>query len=63
MKKVILGIGLFALTFISVIPANAICRNPDGSIKVIDGNVYSGDNFDGSCSDCDYDCERPIIMQ
>ena len=64
MKKVILGIGLFTLTFVSVLPANAICRDGNGDIIVGPGDVvYSGDNFDGSCSDCDMNCARPIAVE
>jgi len=60
MKKLILSIGVIALTFGSIMPANAICRNPDGTILVVVGWTYLGDNFDRSCSDCNYDCGRPL---
>lgn len=61
MKKLILGIGLLALTLASTVPASAICRNPDGTIHVENGMVFSANNFDGSCSNCDYTCSMPIL--
>jgi predicted RNA methylase len=62
MKKLILGLGVFALTFASLAPASALCSNPDGSV-VDDGSdkVYARGNDDGTCSDCDYTCSMPIL--
>lgn len=61
MKKLILGIGLLALTFASAVPASAICRNPDGTIDEQNGMVFSANNLDGSCSNCDYSCSMPVL--
>lgn len=63
MKKLILGLGVLALSFASIMPASAICRNPDGSIDTGPNGdtVYSANNLDGSCSNCDYTCSMPIL--
>jgi hypothetical protein len=60
MKKLILSIGVIALTFGSIMSAKAICRNRDGSILVVGGWTYSGQNSDGTCSGCNWDCGRPL---
>lgn len=60
MKKLILSIGVIALTFGSIMPANAICRNPDGTIVIIGNATFSRDNGDGSCSGCNMTCGRPL---
>ncbi|MBW3470070.1 hypothetical protein [Arthrospiribacter ruber] len=60
MKKFIIGIGLLALTFVNLIPSFAICRDGNGQIEVENGRVFSANNLDGSCSDCDYTCSMPI---
>lgn len=49
MKKLILSIGVIALTFGSIMPANAICREADGTIAIRDGATLSGQNPDGTC--------------
>jgi hypothetical protein len=46
--------------FINMTTANAICYDSNGNIAIIHGQVFSGDNFDGSCSDCNWNCARPI---
>lgn len=61
MKKLILGLGVLSLTFASVIPASAICRDENGDIVVENGMVFSANNLDGSCSGCDYTCSMPIL--
>jgi hypothetical protein len=62
MKRLILGFGVFALTFASLAPASAICTNPDETVED-DGSdkVYARNNGDGTCSDCDYTCSMPIL--
>lgn len=56
---------MLALKFASVLPVSAICTNPDGSVEIspdVD-KVYSRNNGDGRCSDCDYTCSIPIESQ
>ena len=60
MKKLILSIGVIALTFVSVVPANSICRDSTGQIIIVNGMTYSQDNGDGSCSGCNMTCGRPL---
>lgn len=60
MKKPILSIGVIALTFGSIIPANAICRESDGSIAIRNGQTLSGENGDGTCSGCNWNCARDL---
>lgn len=60
MKKLILSIGVIALTFGSIMPANAICRDSRGNIIIENGMTYSRDNGDGSCSGCNMTCGRPL---
>jgi hypothetical protein len=61
MKKLILGLGVLALTFASVVPASAICRDAGGEIVVVRERVFAQNNMDGSCSGCDYTCSMPIL--
>jgi hypothetical protein len=60
MKKLILSIGVIALTFGSILPANSICRDSSGQIIIRGGNTFSQDNGDGSCSGCNMTCARPL---
>jgi len=62
MRKLIFGLGVFALTFASLAPASAICTNADGTIDDNGGGdrVFAR-NGDGTCSDCDYTCSMPIL--
>lgn len=60
MKKLILSIGVIALTFGSIMPASAICRDANGRIIIENGSTFSRDNGDGSCSGCNMTCGRPL---
>lgn len=62
-KNFLLCLVLFTITILSTIQAQAICRNPDGTIDTGPNGdrVYSANNFDGSCSNCDYSCSMPIF--
>ncbi|WP_143959736.1 hypothetical protein [Litoribacter populi] len=61
MKKVLMIFGAAFILLGSVTSVEAICTDGAGLIYVDENNyVYSGDNFDGSCSDCDWNCARPL---
>ena len=45
MKKLILSIGVIALTFGSIMPANAICRDSNGKIIVENGSDIALKNY------------------